>query len=291
MRGIPLAATFLCAFALPARLARAAEFVLTDVTYEHSTATTVDAHFTAPISATAPKNWQAPVDYVTGGSWRVRLDVMTKPTSATAVMWFCASGTRLPGAIRNYDCTVGPAFTAVGPQDWTRKIPVGQVDWSKPLSRIDFILKDGVGAKVSPDRGYVGADKYHPMRVRGIVTIIGVGDAGAGGVDAASEVRPGDARDDGPSGDATRPPDDAAAAGVDATGTRDGGAGSPDARPRPDLPLAPVVDDPPEEPRPRSGVGGCALAGTRTQPVPTSMLAAGALGLVLGSAVRRARRR
>jgi len=272
--------------ALSGRLALGAQFVLTDVTYEHTAKNTVDAHFTAPQSAQTPKNWHSPVDYMSrGASWRVRLEVMTKPTAAKMTIWFCASGAKLPGAIRDYDCSVAPMFiTTAGPYEWTRSIPTGQVDWSKPLSRIDFIPKDEQGAKISPDRGYVGADKFLPMKLRATVTIIGGPRSGDGGADAdvASDASLADARDE-------ARPSDAALVLADAGSPTDSDAGSPDgatkqvdARLRVDLPDTPLSPS-----RAKSPAGGCAVGGGGARQTPWTTLGALALSLLAGSIARR----
>lgn len=218
-----------CAALLVAAPARAEQFVMADVTYEHSTTTTTDSHYYAHRPASAPGNWKSPIDYTAGTAY-THIEVFTKPAGDAPSVWvICFEGS--PG----YACYWSPVYrTAPTTLDFT--FPVkdfvllgnGIIDWTHPIPRTALILKDDKNVKPAPENvGPARAALYLPTRVRIVVTIVSPGGTyvppapsrpDAGIVDAGNDATA-DARVDA-AGD-TGPKDAVADAPVDAGVTAD----------------------------------------------------------------------
>lgn len=206
--------------------ARAEQFVVTDVTYTHSAATTEDSHYRVNPAAGTPSNWQSPINYGTGSA-HVRLEVKTKPGATPTKFQICFE------ANPSYACTnQSPTYTTTGTYEWTTDFEDfyygGTVNWSQGVNKVALILKDTMNNKPQGDPSYV------PTDLRVVVTIISPGasfvppvlDAGtsqdAGARDAGT-------RDAGADAGTARPIADA---GRDAGASVDGGGGGADPAPR-----------------------------------------------------------
>lgn len=211
----------------------AAQFVVAEVTYEHSATTTTDSHLRLPPSAETPKNWKAPVDYATAGTVHVRLEVFTKPSAEKTRFQICFEGTP------SYACTdQSPIYTTTGVYTWATPFPsfyqYAQVDWTKGILKSALILKDDKNVKPAPENvGDARSKLFMPSKVRVTVTVVSPGSTYVppstdAGVDATSDAA--DAATDAASD----------AAGAD-TGVPDTGA--PDDAAAPDGGPAAVVDD------------------------------------------------
>jgi hypothetical protein len=190
--------------------ARAEQFIVTDVAYTHSAATTSDSHYRVDPLPAAPSNWKSPLDY-SQGSVHVLLEVKTKPGATPTKFQICFEGTP------SYACTdQSRAYTEVGPVEWTTPFTnfyqgdgVG-VDWSKGVKKVALILKDTMNNKPQGDPLYVPTDLRVEVAVisKGASYMApprdaGVSDAGAGaardaGAEAgdASAAQPADAATD-----------------------------------------------------------------------------------------------
>jgi hypothetical protein len=208
--------------ALPAS---AGQFVVTEVTYTHSPATTTDSHYRVAPAGGTPSNWVTPVDF-SHGTAVVRLEVFTKPSAVPTRFQICFEATP------SYACTdQAPAYTSPGVYTWTTSFTnfyqYAQVDWSKGVRTVALILKDTNNVKPAPENvGATVSALYMPTDVRVTVTIVSPGgtyvppDAGvdAGAVDAgtvadAGASDAGVANDAGASFDAGVEPDAGAGAG------------------------------------------------------------------------------
>jgi hypothetical protein len=158
----------------PAR-ALAAQFVVTEVTYEHSATTTTDSHLRlAPLPGT-PSNWKAPTDYATNGFVWVRLEVFTKPSAENTRFQICFEATP------SYACTdQSPIYTKTGVYTWGTNFPkmyqYSMVDWTKGVNKVALILKDDKNVKPAPEN--VGAARsalFMPTKVRVTVTVVSPG--------------------------------------------------------------------------------------------------------------------
>jgi hypothetical protein len=241
MQRAPLAATgaavsLALATLLRVTAAHAEQFVLTDVSYTHSTATTTDSHYrVAPLPGT-PSNWVSPIDYTKGSAF-VRVEVKTKPSgNAPTRFQICFEGTP------SYACTnQSMTYTGVGPQEWVTPFSdfyIGngvKLDWSKGVGKVALILKDDKNGKPAPENVDAGIVKlYMPTDLHVVVGIVSEGatfklppDAGAPVDAGASDAGKADA---GNADSGGQPAQDAA---VDATPPQDAGAAR-DAAPAPD---------------------------------------------------------
>jgi hypothetical protein len=275
-------------------VARAEQFIVTEVSYTHSKDTTTDSHYrVAPLSGT-PTNWKSPVDY-TAGSVHVRLEVKTKPTDTPTKFQICFEGT--PG----YGCTT---YTKTGSYEWTTKFSAfylgdGGPDWSKGVSKVALILKDTENNKPQGDPNYVPTD----LRVQ-----VAVVSGGATFVPPPSEPPPSTPTDAGTGDAAQRPlPPDAgpSASPVDAStgapqprdaATASGNTGSKDAAtaPTPSRDAGTTTSDDPVRARDggagtdtddKQKDGGCNLG---TSPLSDALPLVG--GLLMMALARRKRR-
>ena len=155
--------------------AAAAQFVVTEVTYQHSATTTTDSHNRLDPSATTPANWKAPVDYATAGKVHVRLEVFTKPSDAKTRFQICFEATP------SYACTdQSPVYTTTGIYDWETTFPkfyqYDKVDWTKGVKKIALILKDDRNGKPAPENvGEATSKLYMPTDLRVTVTVVAPG--------------------------------------------------------------------------------------------------------------------
>lgn len=183
---------------LSASAARAEQFVLTDVSYTHSTDTTKDSHYhVVPLPGT-PKSWASPVDYSKGSAY-VRVEIKTKPPGGAPTRFqICFEGTPA------YACTAqSKTYMTTGVQEWTTPFSefyqgngVG-VDWSKGVAKVALILKDDKNGKPAPENVDAAVvAQYMPTDLHVVVGIVSAGatfklppDAGvpdAGSSDAGS---------------------------------------------------------------------------------------------------------
>jgi MYXO-CTERM domain-containing protein len=228
MRHAPLATIATVGLLLVPARAFAAQFVVSEVTYEHSATTTTDSHLRLAPSSSTPANWKAPVDYASAGKVHVRLEVFTKPSAAKTRFQICFEATP------SYACTdQSPIYTTTGVYEWATSFPrfyqYDKVDWTKGVRRVALILKDDMNVKPAPENvGATRAALFMPTKLRVTVTVVEPGstyvppsttaDAGADASDATTDAS--DAAIDAPASDAT--PDDAPGEDTGAT-TDDGG--------------------------------------------------------------------
>lgn len=155
--------------------ALAAQFVVTEVTYEHSATTTTDSHLRLPPSAETPKNWKSPVDYATAGTVHVRLEVFTKPSAENTRFQICFE------ASPSYACTnQSPIYTKTGVYTWATPFPsfyqYDKVDWTKGILKSALILKDDKNVKPAPENvGEARSKLFMPSKVRVTVTVVSPG--------------------------------------------------------------------------------------------------------------------
>jgi len=183
--------------------ALAAQFVVTEVTYEHSATTTTDSHLRLPPSAETPPNWKSPIDYATAGTVYVRLEVFTKPSAENTRFQVCFEATP------SYACTnQSPIYTKTGVYTWATPFPnfyqYDRVDWTKGIVKSALILKDDKNIKPAPENvGEARSKLFMPTKLRVTVTVVSPGStyvppaATDAGVDAAADTAP-DAVDDSP---------------------------------------------------------------------------------------------
>lgn len=174
----------------------AAQFVVADVTYEHSATTTTDSHLRLLPSAETPKNWKAPVDYATAGTVHVRLEVFTKPSAEKTRFQICFEATP------SYACTdQSPIYTTTGVYTWATPFPkfyqYDLVDWTKGIVKTALILKDDKNVKPAPENvGDARSKLFMPTKVRVTVTVVSPGSTYVpppepdAGVDAAGDGAP-----------------------------------------------------------------------------------------------------
>ncbi len=159
---------------VPSR-ALAAQFVVTEVTYEHSATTTTDSHLRLPPSAETPKNWKAPVDYATAGTVWVRLEVFSKPSAENTRFQVCFEATP------SYACTdQSPIYTKPGVYSWGTAFPkfyqYDKVDWTKGIVKSALILKDDKNVKPAPENvGEARSKLFMPTKLRVTVTVVSPG--------------------------------------------------------------------------------------------------------------------
>lgn len=152
--------------------AAAAQFVVTEVTYQHSATTTTDSHNRLSPSTTTPKSWKAPVDYATAGKVHVRLEVFTKPSDAKTRFQICFEATP------SYACTdQSPVYTTTGIYDCETTFPkfyqYDKVDWTKGVNKVALILKDDRNGKPAPENvGETTSKLYMPTDLRVTVTVV-----------------------------------------------------------------------------------------------------------------------
>jgi len=159
---------------IPTR-ALAAQFVVAEVTYEHSATTTTDSHLRLPPSAETPANWKSPIDYATAGTVWVRLEVFTKPSAENTRFQVCFEATP------SYACTnQSPIYTKTGVYTWSTPFPsfyqYDKVDWTKGIVKTALILKDDKNVKPAPEN--VGATRsalFMPTKLRVTVTVVSPG--------------------------------------------------------------------------------------------------------------------
>jgi hypothetical protein len=215
--------------------ARADQFVVTDVTYTHSAATTTDSHYR--LSPLGPKNWKTPVDY-SGGSLHTRVEVKTKPDSVTQT-YFQVCLEASPGAACAY---LSPIYTKTGVYEWDTPFDKfwysSSVDWSKGVNKVALIIKDSKLGKPQGDPKFVPTQltvqvtinspgsKYMPPGKGSAdagVADASVSSAGDAGRDAAVQGAAGDAATTADTQPVEAPVNDASVRPV----PRDGGASTP----------------------------------------------------------------
>jgi hypothetical protein len=166
--------------------AQAEQFVLIDLTYEATTANTMDSNFPGTPAANIPKNLKTPIDYASGTAY-VRYEVLTKPSAAKTLYNVCFKNAS------NYACLgYGPAYTATGTYNYSGAFSSfwqgDLVDWSMGISEVMLILKDETEVKVQ------GNAMFYPTKMRVTITIVAPGStyvppdapaAGAGGSSAS----------------------------------------------------------------------------------------------------------
>lgn len=257
--------------------ALAAQFVVTEVTYEHSATTTTDSHLRLPPSAETPKNWKSPIDYATAGSVHVRLEVFTKPSTENTRFQVCFEATP------SYACTnQSPIYTKPGVYTWATPFPsfyqYDKVDWTKGIVKSALILKDDKNVKPAPENvGEARSKLFMPTKLRVTVTVVSPGstymppgaDAGADAMsDAVADApEPPDAEPDTAVADSGEPGD------TDVATTDTGASSVPDAG-------APAAEGGTDD------EGGCS---TSSRGGPRSVAPLLALGAALFLARRRAR--
>lgn len=164
--------------ALPTSAAMAQQFVVTDVTYTHSAATTSDSHYRVAPRPGSPQNWKSPVDYASGSA-HVLLEVKSKPTATPTKFQVCFE------ASPSYCCTAqSVAYTEPGIYEWTTSFSDfyfgGDVDFSKGINKVALILKDTANGKPQGDPNYVPTDLHVEVTIMapGVSYVPPVRDAG-----------------------------------------------------------------------------------------------------------------
>lgn len=157
-------AVLLVTSGLSAGVARADQFIVTDLGYTHAKDNTTDSHYRVDPLPGTPSNWKSPVDY-SNGSVHVVLEVKTKPSDAPTRFQVCFEGT--PDAACSEQ---GPTYTKTGTYAWTSKFSAfwsakGGPDWSKGGGKIALILKDTNNGKPQGDPKYVPTELHVTVAV------------------------------------------------------------------------------------------------------------------------------
>jgi hypothetical protein len=146
----------------------AEQFVLADIEYTHSTATTKDSHYYPDLPANTPKNWKTPVDYA-GGFVHIVVDVKSKPPGgAPTKLQICFEGTP------SYACTTqSETYTTARRLEWDSPVAdfwyESTVDWAQGTKEMPFILKDDANNKPHGD------PEYMPTELHVQVTLVSKG--------------------------------------------------------------------------------------------------------------------
>src|SRR4051794_14158233 len=104
-----------CALGLPAT-ARAQQFRLVDITYEHLAS--YNSHYRIKNSAETPANWTSPIDYTKGRVYG-HIEFIQRPSTTQAMFGICMEATP------TYACTFSPTYG-------TRKV----ADWNQPFTEM-----------------------------------------------------------------------------------------------------------------------------------------------------------
>ncbi|HET6333832.1 MAG TPA: hypothetical protein VFG30_11510 [Polyangiales bacterium] len=166
--------------------AHAEQFVLLDLTYEATSANTMDSHFRATPAANIPKNLKTPIDYASGTAY-VRFEVLAKPSAAKTLYNICFDNPS------NYACLpYPPAYTATSVNNFNAPFSAfwqgDLVDWSMGIAGVQLVIKDEKEVKVQ------GNAMFYPYKTHITITLVSPGStyvppdmpaAGAGGMGAA----------------------------------------------------------------------------------------------------------
>ncbi|MBX7100045.1 MAG: hypothetical protein K1X89_20190 [Myxococcaceae bacterium] len=216
--------------------AQASQFVILDITYNHSGQGSEPSHKHVqppyPGGVAPPSNWLSPVDYAHGKA-HFRLEVMTKPSNVVVNYETCFVQPT------GYGCMGAYGFTKVGVYEWEKSLPnmwqYTAIDWAKNAvqNEIAMVVKDANYNKIETND-----PSLYPMQLRYTITILSPGSTYVPPA-ADAGVKP----DAGLPVDAGQPTPDAGHA-HDAGSTFDAGAPLPDAGAPFDAGVvAPVEDD------------------------------------------------
>jgi hypothetical protein len=136
-RPISFVGPFAALACLAASPARADEFIVTDVTYTHAAANTMDSQYRVSPASGTPKNWTSPINFA-AGSVHVLLEVKTKPSAAPTRFQVCFEGTP------SYACTgPSPVYTTPGIYQWSTPFANltygGNVDWTQGENTVELM--------------------------------------------------------------------------------------------------------------------------------------------------------
>ena len=163
----------------PAIPAAASSFVFTDVTYEHSPATTKDSHYRVMSSMETPTNWVSPVNYLEGRV-HMRLEVLTKPAGEAPTRY------QVCFEVSPYECTQqSPTYRTLGVVEWETSFSdfyfsagSRKADWTKGVPDAALILKDDMNNKPAPENpGWEEKYKlYQPTKLHFTLTVLSKGE-------------------------------------------------------------------------------------------------------------------
>jgi len=207
------------------------QIVLADGRVSATAANTMKSEYTYQPASNLPANLKSPIDY-SAGKIHARLEVFSKPGNAPTFLTACIESAGPKNTCTGYirDMT----YTTTGVYDHEQTVASmwnsANYDWSAKISRVYFVLKDGMDGLVQ------GNADFYPTDVRLTVTLIPPGETyvppGTGPMPDAGTMMPPAAAGSGGSkapqaGAAGMAP--TSAAGTNATAPRagTGGTGSP----------------------------------------------------------------
>jgi hypothetical protein len=156
-------------------VARAAQFVLFDVTFTY---TKEDADKSKPnkshyylkadkLNPDRPKDWTAPIDY-RNGTVHIRAEILEKPPGSEPTLWtICYIPNKGQG--NGYGCTGTDLFREAGVYEkdvpmtafWENK----SIVWTEGIKQIDLVIKDGSGGNGHAHKN-PNPEKFFPTKVR-----------------------------------------------------------------------------------------------------------------------------
>jgi hypothetical protein len=155
-----------CLLVLGAHDAHAQEgqFVLVDATFTASANNTMSSEYAVAPLPTAPANWRAPVDYA-AGTVHVRVRVLEKPSDMQTLCNVCFK------SADTLTCQPYPdPYTKPGVYDSKAEISrfwqYEVYDWTKPVERVNVVIKDQTGRFVQ------GNAAYFPTKLHVTVTVV-----------------------------------------------------------------------------------------------------------------------
>jgi len=158
--------------------ARAAEFVLYQGEYQHTTSTKA---FSFPPIAYQPSNWTSPVNYADGTAyWRYVVYNMANTNYRINYQW-CLFQVSPNHTCCNYTLFTGPG-TYTGSQVLKQMWSNYSVNWSGSFDQFMLVVKDANGAPVDDRYGFGGGwigspnfSLYYPFTVHVTVVIVSQG--------------------------------------------------------------------------------------------------------------------
>jgi hypothetical protein len=124
-------------------------------------------YIATPLAGT-PANWKSPVDFSSGMAY-VRLDVLDKPSDRKTELNICMVGMPAKACL-----PYSPIYTAKGTYNFSATLSsiygFDQVDWTKGVNQLLFILKDDTGKEVPGDA------QFFPTTMHVTITIVAPGE-------------------------------------------------------------------------------------------------------------------
>ena len=148
------------------RRAHAEQFVLLDLTYEATSANTMNSHFNAKPAAGIPANWRTPINYA-NGSAHVRFEVLSAPSATKTLYNICFENTAM--SCLGYP----PAYSGPGVTNFSNQFSMfwnyNVIDWSKPITNVALVLKNERELKVHGDPA------HYPYKMHVTITVVAPG--------------------------------------------------------------------------------------------------------------------